>query len=170
MSTVPACLTFYFHHRSTKLLHLPMSIVTWLTWKYFWICFSFIEWTLFDLRCAYIYVYVTTLKYGLNAAVSALPTGDRQVWSWTVEPHTPQQFQCMTVMSFSKVSKTHLFIIYYWRWDESTSIVGCCWLFNSFLTSFFDGKTSFKRLLTISSYHLNLYTSLLFLFVKSSIF
>lgn len=49
----------------------------------------------------------------LTLRASALPMGGRQVWSWTVEPHTPQQFQCMTVMSFNKVSVTHLFIIYH---------------------------------------------------------
>lgn len=36
-------------------------------------------------------------------SVSALPTGGLQVWSSTVEPHTPQQFQCMMATSCSKV-------------------------------------------------------------------
>lgn len=43
----------------------------------------------------------------LTLSTSALQTEDLQAWSWTVEPHTPQQFLCTMAMCCNKVTTCH---------------------------------------------------------------
>lgn len=53
-------------------------------------------------------------------SILALPTGGLQAWSWTAEPHTPQQFQCMTATSCNKVTSYHKSFIISWQSTWST--------------------------------------------------
>lgn len=46
--------------------------------------------------------------------ISASPMGGLQAWSWTVEPHIPQQSQCMMATSCNKVTSYHELLILSW--------------------------------------------------------
>ena len=54
------------------------------------------------------------ISFTMNIQASQM--GGLLAWSWTVEQHTPLQFQCMMAMSCSKVTAykpKHLWIFYF---------------------------------------------------------
>lgn len=46
--------------------------------------------------------------------ISASPMGGLQAWSWTVEPHIPQQSRCTMATSCNKVTSYHELLILSW--------------------------------------------------------
>lgn len=60
-------------------------------------------------------LYIELYYIPFTLSISALPMGGLQAWSWTVEPHTPQQFQCTMATSCNKVTSYHKSFIISWQ-------------------------------------------------------